>query len=124
MTDPVASRSGFLCTYMSTHPDTLGKSFPDDVTLMHPEIKLVAYVQHFGKVKVPVVSASMTSIDTKVNNNDYHHQLIMTKDPCVAGNVLFIRRKGNGRQKAVDSSVRSTTFWIRRSQAAVVGNEA
>ncbi|KAN0118995.1 hypothetical protein V8E52_004767 [Russula decolorans] len=31
--DPVADKSGFLCTYMSTHPDTL-----------------VAYVKHFGKI--------------------------------------------------------------------------
>lgn len=46
MSDPVASRSGFLCQYMSGHPDTL-----------------VAYVTHFGKVKGPLASAKMLKID-------------------------------------------------------------
>jgi len=49
MADPVADKSGFLCTYMSTHPDTL-----------------VAYVKHFGKVDGNVTSARMLSIDSKV----------------------------------------------------------
>jgi hypothetical protein len=47
--DPVADKSGFLCTYMSTHPDTL-----------------VAYVKHFGKIDGNVSSAKMLSIDSKV----------------------------------------------------------
>jgi len=47
--DPVSDRSGFLCTYMSSHPDTL-----------------VAYVKHFGKVDGNVSSAKMLSIDSKV----------------------------------------------------------
>ena len=47
--DPVADKSTFLCMYMSNHPDTL-----------------VAYVKFFGKVKERVVSAKMTSIDSKV----------------------------------------------------------
>jgi len=47
--DPVADKSGFLCTYMSTHPDTL-----------------VAYVKHFGKVDGSVSSAKMLSINSKV----------------------------------------------------------
>ncbi|KAI0729075.1 hypothetical protein C8Q72DRAFT_344272 [Fomitopsis betulina] len=48
MADPVASKSGFLCMYMSNHPDTL-----------------VAYVKHWGKVKDNVASARMKTIDTK-----------------------------------------------------------
>ena len=48
-TDPVLDKSGFLCTYMSTHPDTL-----------------VAYVKHFGKINGKVSSAKMLSIDSKV----------------------------------------------------------
>ena len=47
--DPVAEKSGFLCMYMSNHPDTL-----------------VLYVRYWGKVKENVVSATMTEIDTKV----------------------------------------------------------
>lgn len=49
MADPVAEKSGFLCMYMSNHPDTL-----------------VSYVRHWGKVTEHVVSAKMTGIDTKV----------------------------------------------------------
>ena len=49
--DPVADKSGFLCTYMSTHPDTL-----------------VAYVKHFGKIDGNVSSAKMLSINSKVRN--------------------------------------------------------
>ena len=49
MADPVSDKSGFLCTYMSTHPDTL-----------------VAYVKHFGKVDGHVTSAKMRSINSKV----------------------------------------------------------
>jgi hypothetical protein len=49
MADPVAGKSGFLCTYMSSHPDTL-----------------VAYVKHFGKIDGNVSSAKMLSIDSKV----------------------------------------------------------
>lgn len=52
MSDPVASRSTFLCMYMTNHPDTL-----------------VAYVKHFGKVPGNVSSAEMKSIDCKVNCN-------------------------------------------------------
>ncbi|KAF8465142.1 hypothetical protein DFH94DRAFT_783941 [Russula ochroleuca] len=54
MADPVADRSGFLCTYMSTHPDTL-----------------VAYVKHFGKVDGHVSSAKMLSIDSKGMDLEY-----------------------------------------------------
>ena len=49
MSDPVASKSSFLCMYMSSHPDTL-----------------VAYVKHWGKVADDVSSARMTTIDTNV----------------------------------------------------------
>lgn len=55
MADPVAGRSGFLCMYMSSHPDTL-----------------VAYVKHFGKVDGNVSSAKMLSIDSKVRAHDHH----------------------------------------------------
>jgi hypothetical protein len=47
--DPVADKSGFLCAYMSAHPDTI-----------------VAYVKHFGKIKGHVSSAKMLSINSKV----------------------------------------------------------
>ena len=49
MADPVADKSGFLCTYMSSHPDTL-----------------VAYAKHFGKVDGHLLSAKMLSIDSTV----------------------------------------------------------
>jgi len=50
MTDPVKDKSGFLCMYMSGHPDTL-----------------VAYAKHFGNLKArDVVSAKMVSIDSNV----------------------------------------------------------
>ncbi|KAA1470906.1 hypothetical protein DENSPDRAFT_836836 [Dentipellis sp. KUC8613] len=48
MADPVAAKSGFLCMYMSNHPDTL-----------------VSYVTYFGKVQGHVATAKMESIDTK-----------------------------------------------------------
>ncbi|KAI8977763.1 hypothetical protein BD414DRAFT_495566 [Trametes punicea] len=54
MTDPVAEKSGFLCMYMSNHPDTL-----------------VSYVRYWGKVDEHVVSAKMTAIDTKGMNLTY-----------------------------------------------------
>lgn len=47
--DPVADKSGFLCMYMSNHPDTL-----------------VSYVRYWGKVSAQVSTAKMTSIDTNV----------------------------------------------------------
>jgi hypothetical protein len=49
MSDPVASKSGFLCMYMKNHPDTL-----------------VAYVKYFGKVEGNVLTAEMSGIDSKV----------------------------------------------------------
>jgi Protein of unknown function (DUF2470) len=49
MSDPVAEKSGFLCMYMSGHPDTL-----------------VAYAKWYGKVEEPIVGAKMTSIDCNV----------------------------------------------------------
>jgi len=48
MSDPVASKSTFLCMYMSNHPDTL-----------------VGYVKYWGNVQESVASAQMTYIDTK-----------------------------------------------------------
>ncbi|KAG0706061.1 hypothetical protein DFH29DRAFT_798886 [Suillus ampliporus] len=48
MSDPVASKSTFLCMYMKNHPDTL-----------------VAYVKYFGKVEGNVLTAEMSSIDSK-----------------------------------------------------------
>jgi hypothetical protein len=61
--DSVKSQSGFLCTYMSNHPDTL-----------------VAYVRHQGKVMEEVQSAKMTSIDQQVRlaTNVQSHQ------PCLS----------------------------------------
>ena len=48
--DPVADKSGFLCMYMSNHPDTL-----------------VSYVRYWGKISAQVSSAKMTAIDTNVS---------------------------------------------------------
>ena len=47
--DPVAEKSGFLCMYMSNHPDTL-----------------VSYVRYWGKVPEQVSTAKLVAIDTKV----------------------------------------------------------
>lgn len=52
MSDPVASKSAFLCTYMSNHPDTL-----------------VAYVRYWGKVNDNVTNARLVAIDTKVSTD-------------------------------------------------------
>jgi hypothetical protein len=52
MADPVAEKSGFLCMYMSSHPDTL-----------------VAYAKWFGKVQEHITSAQMTGITTKVRSS-------------------------------------------------------
>ncbi|EIW52586.1 uncharacterized protein TRAVEDRAFT_155352 [Trametes versicolor FP-101664 SS1] len=74
MADPVAEKSGFLCMYMSNHPDTL-----------------VSYVRHWGKVTEHVVSAKMTGIDTKGMNLSYQTKGGATKevrvvfDPPLAG---------------------------------------
>ncbi|KAG1808847.1 hypothetical protein EV424DRAFT_1350210 [Suillus variegatus] len=48
MSDPVASKSSSLCTYMKDQPRTL-----------------VAYVKYFGKVQDNVVSAEMSGVDSK-----------------------------------------------------------
>jgi hypothetical protein len=63
MADPVAGKSGFLCTYMSSHPDTL-----------------VAYVKHFGKVDGNVSSAKMLSIDSKVRTTTPFSQPVRPSD--------------------------------------------
>jgi len=55
MADPVADKSGFLCTYMSSHPDTL-----------------VAYAKHFGKVDGHLLSAKMLYIDSTGMNLEYN----------------------------------------------------
>ncbi|KAI0354497.1 hypothetical protein OH77DRAFT_506099 [Trametes cingulata] len=74
MSDPVAEKSGFLCMYMSNHPDTL-----------------VSYVRHWGKVSEHVVSAKMTAIDTKGMDLTYQtkggatKQVRITFDPPLAG---------------------------------------
>ena len=48
--DPVASKSSFLCMYMSNHKDTLA-----------------SYVIYHGKVaNAKITNAEMTSIDSKV----------------------------------------------------------
>ncbi|KAG8763538.1 hypothetical protein FRC12_008515 [Ceratobasidium sp. 428] len=52
--DVIASRSGFLCQYMTHHQDTL-----------------VAYVKYFGQVKGDVTSARMTAIDSKSMSLEY-----------------------------------------------------
>ena len=56
--DPVAEKSGFLCMYMSNHPDTL-----------------VSYVRYWGKISAQVSSAKMTAIDTKVCAHFNHAQM-------------------------------------------------
>ena len=61
--DPVAEKSGFLCMYMSNHPDTL-----------------VSYVRYWGKVSAQVASAKMTAIDTKVRMHLHRSCAEMTSD--------------------------------------------
>ncbi|EMD38741.1 hypothetical protein CERSUDRAFT_112464 [Gelatoporia subvermispora B] len=76
MSDPVAAKSGFLCMYMSNHPDTL-----------------VSYVRHYGKVNDNVVNAEMTAIDTKgmsltyktKANGDKRTEIRIPFDPPLAG---------------------------------------
>ncbi|EED77867.1 predicted protein [Postia placenta Mad-698-R] len=75
MADPVAAKSGFLCMYMSNHPDTL-----------------VGYVKHHGNVKESVESAQMTVIDTKgmtlsykVKGGGAGKQVRVPFDPPLAG---------------------------------------
>ncbi|KAG1850936.1 hypothetical protein F4604DRAFT_1592635 [Suillus subluteus] len=48
MSDPVASNSSSLCTYMKNYPSTL-----------------VAYVKYFGNIDDHVLTAEMSSIDSK-----------------------------------------------------------
>ncbi|KAI0324280.1 hypothetical protein GY45DRAFT_1365151 [Cubamyces sp. BRFM 1775] len=67
MADPVAEKSGFLCMYMSNHPDTL-----------------VSYVRYWGKVTEHVVSAKMTAIDTKGMNLTYQTKAGATKEVRVS----------------------------------------
>ena len=62
MADPVADKSGFLCMYMSSHPDTL-----------------VAYAKYFGKVDAHILSAKMLSINSQVKLLSSH-----TRFPSVA----------------------------------------
>ena len=66
----MAEKSGFLCMYMSNHPDTL-----------------VAYVRHWGGVAETVESASMTSIDSKVCDefelSCRSLSEVMTEAPCL-----------------------------------------
>ncbi|KZS95268.1 hypothetical protein SISNIDRAFT_543608 [Sistotremastrum niveocremeum HHB9708] len=67
--DSVAERSGFLCTYMSNHPDTL-----------------VAYVRHQGGVSEHVTSAQMTAIDQKAMTLVYK---VKGKDEKITKRVAF-----------------------------------
>ena len=48
--DPIAAKSGFLCMYMSNHPDTL-----------------VSYAKWYAKVTGHIISAQMTNIDSQVS---------------------------------------------------------
>jgi hypothetical protein len=74
MADPVSERSSFLCTYMSSHPDTL-----------------VAYAKHFGKVKGNVSSAKMLSIDTKVRaQTTSTTTVVVVPSPTAARLFLFL----------------------------------
>ena len=62
--DPVADKSGFLCMYMSNHPDTL-----------------VSYVRYWGKISAQVSSAKMNSIDTNVRS-------LLSPAPCAGGEYI------------------------------------
>jgi len=75
MSDPVAAKSGFLKTYMSSHPDTL-----------------VAYARYFGKVTENISSAEMTAIDTKsmtltctIKGSSQKKVVIVVIDPPLSG---------------------------------------
>lgn len=81
MADPVAAKSGFLCMYMSSHPDTL-----------------VSYVKHWGKIKDNVVSAQMASIDTKVSlfEHSTSHSVELS---VIQGMTLTYKTKAGGEEK-------------------------
>ncbi|KZV71496.1 hypothetical protein PENSPDRAFT_664381 [Peniophora sp. CONT] len=76
MSDPVKDKSGFLCMYMSSHPDTL-----------------VGYAKYHGKVKASdLVSAKMVSIDSKgmdltyvTKSNSTPQPVRVTFDPPLVG---------------------------------------
>ncbi|KAI0065160.1 hypothetical protein BV25DRAFT_1868922 [Artomyces pyxidatus] len=75
MSDPVAAKSGFLCMYMSNHPDTL-----------------VSYAKHFGHVKDHILSAKMLAIDTNgmdlsyiTKSNSSAQSVRVPFDPPLAG---------------------------------------
>jgi len=81
MSDPVASKSTFLCMYMTNHPDTL-----------------VAYVKHFGKVPGNLSSAEMKSIDCKVTCNMFHalDRIRIERTPLLQGMNLSYSLKSGG----------------------------
>ncbi|KAF8478246.1 hypothetical protein JB92DRAFT_2769140 [Gautieria morchelliformis] len=90
MTGPVASRSGFLCTYMSNHPDTLGKWSPTfSCAVLY---RMVSCLCSTLWQCHSVASASMVSIDTKgmalsyvMNGTDAKKQLTVPFKPPLTG---------------------------------------
>ncbi|KAG1720384.1 hypothetical protein EDB19DRAFT_1647161 [Suillus lakei] len=115
MSDPVASKSGFLCMYMKNHPDTL-----------------VAYVKYFGKVEGNVLTAKMSSIDTKGMTLVYElksgqsNTIRVSFDPPLSGyeevkpRLLSMKaeaQEGLGMLKAPQI----TTFQIPRTTATITG---
>ena len=61
MADSVADKSGFLCAYMSNHPDTL-----------------VAYVRYWGKVTEKVNSASIRETRKQLADNGLGDRVVIT----------------------------------------------
>ncbi|KAI0738226.1 hypothetical protein C8Q80DRAFT_1113877 [Daedaleopsis nitida] len=84
MADPVAEKSGFLCMYMSNHPDTL-----------------VSYVRYWGKVSAAVSTAKMTAIDTKASPPfaSGGAELTACGDGRVQGMTLTYQTKGSSETK-------------------------
>ncbi|KAG1848968.1 hypothetical protein DFJ58DRAFT_795702 [Suillus subalutaceus] len=115
MSDPVASKSGFLCMYMKNHPDTL-----------------VAYVKYFGKVEGNVLTAEMSGIDSKGMTLVYKlksgqsNTTRVSFEPPLSGyeevkpRLLSMKaeaQEGLGMLKAPQI----TTFQIPRTTAAITG---
>lgn len=114
MSDPVASKSGFLCMYMKNHPDTL-----------------VAYVKYFGKVEGNVLTAEMSSIDSKGMTLAYKlksgqsNSIRVSFDPPLSGYEEVKPRLLGMKAEAQESlgmlkAPQITTFWIPR-MAAIAG---
>lgn len=103
MADPVAEKSGFLCMYMSGHPDTL-----------------VAYAKWFGKVKEQIAGAKMTGITTKVRGDGVSEDELLM---WLVGYHAGVHVEGWVHQAGCCAH-RAASKGLRRRQASTAGNES